>query len=46
MNGGQLDEAKKIFNALIAAYPKLIAAYLGRGTAYALAADFSNVSKK
>lgn len=44
MNSGQLNEGKKVFDGLIADHPTLVAAYIGRGTVFALTGDFPSVS--
>ncbi|ELR17609.1 tetratricopeptide repeat domain containing protein [Acanthamoeba castellanii str. Neff] len=41
VNTGNFPQAIKLFNVLVNLYPKLVAAYLGRGTAYALSGHLS-----
>jgi tetratricopeptide (TPR) repeat protein len=36
VNTGHLDDGISVFNKILEAHPKLVSAYLGRGTAYAL----------
>lgn len=43
VNSGHLAEGKKIFDSLIFEYPQLVAAYIGRGTVFALTGDFPAV---
>jgi Flp pilus assembly protein TadD len=45
VNTGNFPQAIKLFNVLVNLYPKLVAAYLGRGTAYALSGHLSTVRK-
>lgn len=43
MNTGKFENGIKIFNALLAKNPRVVAAYLGRGTAYALMGNLEAV---
>ncbi len=43
VNTGNFTQAIKLFNVLVNLYPKLVAAYLGRGTAYALSGHLPTV---
>ncbi len=43
VNTGNLDNAKKIFDQLIKTNPKMVAAFLGRGTAWALSGKIDEV---
>lgn len=43
VNSGKLEDAIEIFNSLLRNYPSTLAAYLGRGTAFALAGQLEKV---
>ena len=43
VNTGNFTKAIELFNTLLAKNDKIVAAYLGRGTAFALSGDLDNV---
>lgn len=43
VNTGNFKQAIHLFNVLVKLYPKLVAAYLGRGTAFALSGHLLTV---
>jgi hypothetical protein len=45
VNSGQFLEGKKVFDVLISQYPGLVAAYIGRGTVFALTGDYPAVCR-
>jgi tetratricopeptide (TPR) repeat protein len=45
VNTGNFENAIRVFNQLLQVNPKVVAAYLGRGTAYALMGDLDNAAR-